>query len=274
MSRPVFLDRSLPQAATGDEVRVAGSVAHHIRVTRIAADEEFDLVDGAGQRLRCVLAPAAPPEDPADGRRRGRRRGEDDAPLTARVREATREEPGRPELVLVQALAKSGRDEQAIESATEMGVDRVIPWAAARSIAAWPAAKEDRQQAKWRTLLDAAAQQSRRALAPELEPLARGGALGARLHDGDRVLVLHEEAQLHLADVLDELAGAPDAVPDRIVLVVGPEGGIAPQEIETLTDAGATPVLLGRTVLRASSAGPAGIALVQAALGRWRSPRP
>jgi 16S rRNA (uracil1498-N3)-methyltransferase len=60
MSRPVFLDRSLPRAATGDEVHVAGPVAHHIRVTRIAADEEFDLVDGAGQRLRCVLA-ADPP---------------------------------------------------------------------------------------------------------------------------------------------------------------------------------------------------------------------
>ena len=48
MSCSVFLDRSLPQAAVDDEVRVAGPVAHHIRVTRIGADEEFDLVDGAG----------------------------------------------------------------------------------------------------------------------------------------------------------------------------------------------------------------------------------
>ncbi|HJG79381.1 MAG TPA: 16S rRNA (uracil(1498)-N(3))-methyltransferase [Brevibacterium senegalense] len=274
MSCSVFLDRSLPQAAVDDEVRVAGPVAHHIRVTRIGADEEFDLVDGAGQRLRCVLAADASADGPEDGRRRGRRRGADDAPLTARVREVTRDEPGRPELVLVQALAKSGRDEQAIESATEMGVDRVVPWAAARSIAAWPAAKEERQHAKWRSLLDTAAQQSRRALAPELEPLARGGAVRERLHDGDRVLVLHEEADLHLADALDELAGGSAALPERIVLIVGPEGGIAPQEIEALTDAGAAPVLLGRTVLRASSAGPAGIALVQAALGRWRAPRP
>ena len=274
MTRSVFLDRELPPAQAGETVEVSGPVAHHIRVTRIGADEEFDLVDGAGRRLRCVLAAGDDTEAAQPDGRRGRRRGKDgERSLTAHVRDVTLESPGEPRLVLVQALAKAGRDEQAIESATEIGVDLIVPWAAARSIAAWPAAKEERAVAKWRSLLDTAAQQSRRALAPELEPLARGSAVLDRLRETDRVLVLHEEASDHLADVLEELAQETGTAPERIVLIVGPEGGLAPEEIEALREAGATPVLLGPTVLRASSAGPAGLALAQAALGRWRRPR-
>lgn len=280
MTRAVFLDRDLPRAEAGDVVEVAAAVAHHVRVSRIAAGEEFDLVDGTGLRLRSVLAePTAPEADPAESTRTGPRgrkgrresRAQADAPLTVTVLEVTTEQPGTPELVLVQALAKGDRDEQAVESATEMGVDRVIPWAAARSIATWPAHKEEKQAARWRSLLDSATQQSRRALAPELEPIARGGRVLERLRPTDHVLVLHEDAHDHLADVLEDLAG--DTRVSRVVLVVGPEGGISPDELDGFRSHGARAVLLGSTVLRASSAGPAGIALTQAALGRWRSPR-
>lgn len=279
MTRAVFLDRGLPRAEPGDVVEVAAAVAHHVRVSRIAAEEEFDLVDGTGQRLRSVLAELAATEaalvDEARTGPRGRTgrrgsRGQADAPLAVRVLEVTTEYPGAPELVLVQALAKGDRDEQAVEAATEMGVDRIIPWAAARSIAAWPAHKEEKQASRWRSLLDSATQQSRRALAPELEPLARGGRILERLRPTDHVLVLHEDSHDHLVDELEVLAG--DARVSRIVCVVGPEGGISPEELDDFRAAGARTVLLGPTVLRASSAGPAAIALAQAALGRWRSP--
>ena len=60
---------------------------------------------------------------------------------------------------------------------------------------------------------------------------------------------------------------APDA--RDIVLVVGPEGGIAPDELALLEAAGATLVRMGETVLRTSTAGPAALAVVSAALGRW-----
>ena len=96
---------------------------------------------------------------------------------------------------------------------------------------------------------------------------------------GELVIVLHQDATRSWHDIEESIAALSDRCLNdgrtrAITVVVGPEGGIAPQEIEALTDAGAAPVLLGRTVLRASSAGPAGIALVQAALGRWRAPRP
>ena len=269
MSRSVFLDREVEAAGpvtAGDTVELAPGVARHLAVTRIRVGEEFDLVDGAGLRLRAVLA------DAGAGAAAGTR---------VRVRSVVREERTGPELVLVQALAKGERDAQAIEAATEIGVDRVIPWQAARSIAQWPAKKEQKAHARWRSLLEAATQQSRRSRAPELEQLARGRGIAARLREDDLVLVLHEEAREHLADLLAGMpadAGAQARAHPRIVLVVGPEGGISGEEIEAFAAAGARPVLLGPTVLRASSAGPAGLVLVQAALGRWaargESPRP
>lgn len=280
MTRSVFLDRELRRAEAGDVVEVTAAVAHHLRVSRITMGEEFDLVDGSGLRLRSVLAGPPAPEAVADDEdrsgsrgRRGRRgaRRHVDEPLAVRVLDAATEAAGHPELVLVQALAKGDRDEQAVESATEMGVDRIIPWAAARSIAAWPSHKEEKQTSRWRSLLDSATQQSRRALAPELEPIARGNRVLERLQPSDHVLVLHEDAHDHLVDALEHIAAEHRV--SRIVYVVGPEGGISPEELDAFRGTGARTVLLGPTVLRASSAGPAGIALAQAALGRWRSSR-
>ena len=84
MTRSVFLDRELPLAHAGETVDVTGPVAHHIRVTRIGAEEEFDLVDGAGRRLRCVLAAPAAAAHAQDDGRRSRRRGKDgEKPLRA-----------------------------------------------------------------------------------------------------------------------------------------------------------------------------------------------
>ena len=67
-------------------------------------------------------------------------------------------------LALIQALAKTGHDEQAIDTATQIGVDEVIPWQADRSIAKWKAGRTDK---KWRQVLDAATEQSRRSWTPE-----------------------------------------------------------------------------------------------------------
>jgi 16S rRNA (uracil1498-N3)-methyltransferase len=74
--------------------------------------------------------------------------------------------------------------------------------------------------------------------------------------------VLDEATQLRLSTV-----ALPPA--DEIVLVVGPEGGIAPEELAAFTAAGAVPVRLGDTVLRTSTAGVAALAVLSARLGRW-----
>ena len=77
-----------------------------------------------------------------------------------------------PEVMLVQALAKGGRDEQAIENAVELGVTAVMPWAAERSIVQWRGPKVDKARLRGDRSVLAAAKQSRRALVPRVEPLA------------------------------------------------------------------------------------------------------
>nr|WP_272902185.1 16S rRNA (uracil(1498)-N(3))-methyltransferase [Brevibacterium daeguense] len=245
---PVFFASGLEQARIGVLLDCGSEVAGHaVRVRRMSAGEDLQLIDGSGTRVTGTIAEAAPDS------------------LTVTVTGVDREAAPRPRLVLVQALAKQERDLQAIEAATEVGVDEVIPWAAARSIADWPAKKHGKMAAKWANTLQAAALQARRARVPLLHDLARGHALRERFGTGDHVLVLHEEATVRLPAAV---AAAPEDV-ERLILVVGPEGGISAEEITAFEAVGALPVRLGDTVLRASSAGPVGLALCQLLLGRW-----
>jgi 16S rRNA (uracil1498-N3)-methyltransferase len=182
------------------------------------------------------------------------------AVLTIEVETVTRVEAARPSITLVQALAKGDRDELAVQAATELGVDRVVPWAASRSISRWEGPKVAKGRDRWATIVREAAKQSIRAWVPEVGELA-STAVVARLCADARVLVLEPDAELRLTAV------RPDERP--LVLVVGPEGGIAPRELDLFREAGAELVRLGDTVLRTSTAGPAAMAVLNASLGRW-----
>lgn len=167
-----------------------------------------------------------------------------------------------PRFVLVQALAKGDRDDQAIEAATELGVDEVVPWQASRSIVQWRGDRGAKAWAKWDAVLVAATKQSRRPRRPVLGQAATTSALADRIASGATAYVLHEDAEEPLAALT--LPGEGD-----VLVIVGPEGGIAPEELATLRTAGASIVRLGDTVLRSSSAGPAALAVLSAA-ARWR----
>jgi 16S rRNA (uracil1498-N3)-methyltransferase len=184
------------------------------------------------------------------------------ASLTLRVDDASETVAATPRIRLVQALAKGDRDELAIQAATEIGVDGVIPWAAARSITKWEGAKIAKGHERWSTIVREASKQSIRAWLPDVAPLISTKQLAA-LAATTRMLLLDPAASGRLTEV---------AVPtdDRdIVLVVGPEGGISPAELLLLEQAGASAVRLGDTVLRTSTAGPAALAILNATLGRW-----
>ncbi len=182
--------------------------------------------------------------------------------LDLRVDEVRDEPEPAPRFVLVQALAKGERDDQAIESATECGVDEVVPWQAARSIVQWRGERGEKARRKWDAVLVAATKQSRRTRRPVLGPTVTTAGLVERAREAALVLVLHEDAEAPLAGV-----ALPDA--GDVLVVVGPEGGIAPEEVAALEAGGARTVRLGSTVLRASSAGPAALAVLSAA-SRWR----
>ena len=256
MSRPVFRadPGTLGAAGPGAEVVVTGPEARHaLTVRRLGAGDALELVDGHGLRAAGTVT----------GAERER--------MTVRV-DAVAAEPVRtPRLVLAQALAKGERDLLAVETATELGADTVVPWQAERSIVRWRRERAAKSHEKWVHTVAAAAKQSRRAAWPEVAPLASTEDLAGRAaRPGTLALVLHEDAQRPLVDLL--APGTPDAAlagAEEVLLVVGPEGGIAPAELERLGAAGAVPVRLGREVLRSSTAGPAALAVLAALLGRW-----
>ena len=262
MTWPVFLGEDLrPDPASvgvGDRATLAGAEGRHAAsVRRIGAGEWVDVVDGAGLRLTCEVA------------------GADKSSLSLVVREVLQEERPVPEIVLVQALAKGGRDEAAVEICTEIGIDRVIPWASQRAIVQWKGPKADKGRAKWEGVARAAAKQSRRAFVPTVEGVMDSRELTswvASLTDEAGVaFVCHEEASESLGAALASLqeAGADASLPPRVALIVGPEGGIGPEETGALVDAGARMIGLGANVLRSSTAGAVALTLIRAAAGAY-----
>jgi 16S rRNA (uracil1498-N3)-methyltransferase len=175
-------------------------------------------------------------------------------------------------LVLVQALAKGDRDELAIETATELGIDAVIPWQSERSIVRWKGDRAAKAHGKWQSTVAAAAKQARRAWIPEVRPAVDTQALAKAVAEASLAVILHEDAVTPLRRVLgkwseerQEAAGTGG----EILLIVGPEGGISPREVTRLCSAGAVTALLGPHVLRSSTAGPAGVVVASDVLGRW-----
>lgn len=260
-SAPVFLAGRglLDGLEAGSRYVLEGSEARHAGVVqRRRSGERVDVVDGAGVRLRCVISAVEP----------GR--------LSLDVVERHEEPPPSVALVLVQALAKGDRDELAVEAATELGVDAVIPWQAARSVVVWRGDRAAKSRAKWVATVRRAAKQSRRAQIPEVEPAVDTGGLAAVVRqvvaDGGVALVLHERATTPLAQAVRSDATGDEVSRDggtRVLVVVGPEGGIADEELAELTGAGATAVRLGPHVLRTSTAGPVALALLSDRLGLW-----
>lgn len=240
-----FLLDAATVAGPGDTVTLTGAEAHHAAaVRRVRVGEDVTVGDGRGVRLVGTVASVAPKE----------------VVVTVLSREETPAQ--RPRTVLVQALAKGDRDELAVQAATELGIDEIVPWQAARSVSRWEGPKAAKGVARWDTISREAAKQAHRTwLAEVTEPVSTRTLAGRAAHC--RMLVLEPTADRALTG-LDLSGGDSD-----IVLVVGPEGGIAPEELVMLTDAGATLVRLGDTVLRTSTAGPVALALVNAALGRW-----
>ena len=231
---------------SGDTVTLTGAEAHHAAtVRRVRVGEDVTIGDGRGAWLVGTVESVAPRE------------------VVVHIRERRDAAPPRPRVVLVQALAKGDRDELAVQAATELGVDEIVPWQAARSVSRWDAAKAAKGRARWATIAREAAKQAHRAWLPEVGELTTTRQLVSRAADS-RLLVLEPSATAPLSGLMVDPADERD-----IVLVVGPEGGIAADELEAFAGAGAQLVRLGETVLRTSTAGPAALAVVSTALGRW-----
>lgn len=241
MTPPLFLVDDIPP---GDRLQLTGDEGRHAaRVKRLGPGEDVLVSDGAGALLDCVVT-----EIRADG-------------LGLEVRSRRAVPVPSPRLVVVQALPKGERAELTVEILTELGVDEIVPWAASRSIVHWNGARGAKSLDKWRRTAREATKQSRRAWLPAVAPLAATRDVAARI-EGVTAFVLHEDAAAPLASA--SLPAGRD-----VAVVVGPEGGISPDELAGFTAAGATPVRLGDPVLRTSTAGAAAVSVLSARLGRW-----
>ncbi|TFC21352.1 16S rRNA (uracil(1498)-N(3))-methyltransferase [Cryobacterium sp. MDB1-18-2] len=253
-----FIDESLraEDCPVGAVATITGAEARHaVTVSRVRPGEHLLAGNGSGLLLETTVEEAEP----------GR--------LALRVDSARNIARPSPRIRLVQALAKGDRDEMAVQAATELGVDGVVPWAAARSVTRWEGQKVAKGRERWRAIVREASKQSIRPWLPEVADLTSTKQL-AVLARGTRMLLLEPTADIRLTRLpsIDDAADAADSQATAardIVLVVGPEGGIAASELEMLEAAGAVRVRLGDTVLRTSTAGPAALAVLNAALDRW-----
>ncbi|MCF2530612.1 16S rRNA (uracil(1498)-N(3))-methyltransferase [Yinghuangia soli] len=245
MSAPVFLTAD-PALRTGRRVVLDGPEGRHaVTVRRIAVGEEVVLTDGSGLAVRGTVAVVE---------------GKDT--LYVDVEERTEEPAPAPRIVVVQALPKGDRGELAVETMTEVGVDVVVPWSAARCITQWKGERGTKSLAKWRSTAREAGKQARRTHLPEITDLMTTRQVAALLGGAAFAGVLHEAADHPIATV--EVPAEGD-----IVLVVGPEGGVAPEELAAFADAGAAAYRLGPTVLRTSTAGVSAASVLMARSGRW-----
>ena len=242
MSAPLFLVEALPD---GDVLRLDGPEGHHAAtVQRLRVGERLRLCDGRGGTASAVVTAAGP------------------GSLDVHIEERGYAAAPDPRLVVVQGLAKGDRGELAVQAMTEVGVDAIVPWSASRSVVEWHGGRGERSRQRWIDTAREAAKQARRAWLPPVADVESTRQVCERSAGAALCAVLHEEATMPLATV--ELPSTGE-----VVLIIGPEGGITPDELSAFEKAGATPVRLGANVLRTSTAGVAALSVLSVRLGRW-----
>ncbi|WP_296103396.1 16S rRNA (uracil(1498)-N(3))-methyltransferase [uncultured Corynebacterium sp.] len=243
--------KPLAQDDVRDVVLLTGSEARHaVTVKRLVAGDSLVLVNGEGDWLRCTVE-STPSK----------------TQLRATVLEGGHTTKPTPTMTVIQALPKSDRSELAVDLACQAGADAIVPWEASRSIARWKG-KEKKAGTKWVDTAVASSKQSRRARFPRIGALSTTddvvNAIEQVTQSGGLALVLEESESVPVTALADELRQA-----SQIMLIVGPEGGIAPDEHDAFVRAGATSVVLGPEVLRTATAASVAMGAVNVLAGRW-----
>ncbi|MFS4095291.1 16S rRNA (uracil(1498)-N(3))-methyltransferase [Streptomyces sp. AF1A] len=247
MTAPVFVVDHF-DADGGRYVLDGPEGRHAVSVKRLQPGEEVVLTDGAGRHAVCEVIGT-------EGKDR----------LIVHMSGIAEEPAPTPRITVVQALPKGDRGELAVETMTEVGVDAIVPWQAARCITQWKGERGLKALGKWRATAREAGKQSRRLRFPEVADAATTKRVAALLAEADFAGVLHSD----FAHASEPLATAQLPAEGEIVLVVGPEGGVSRDELALFEEAGARAYVLGPTVLRTSTAGTAAAALLLGRTGRW-----
>jgi 16S rRNA (uracil1498-N3)-methyltransferase len=244
MVQPLFFTAVARSLKVGQSFNLSGEEGKHAAtVKRLRAGEFVQLTDGTGIRIRATVT------------------GNLGSSLELQIDSVTEETLPELQLTLVQALAKGDRDELAVQAATELGAVSVIPWQAARCVSKWEGPKLAKGVARWQVIVAEAAKQSLRVLTPAVHPAVSSSELAELVGSFDLVLVLDPTSEISLKSFLP--------VTGKAAIVVGPEGGIEPSELEQLAASGAKLVHLGSGILRTSTAGLAAISSILAFGSAW-----
>ncbi|MBE0417685.1 MAG: 16S rRNA (uracil(1498)-N(3))-methyltransferase [Coriobacteriia bacterium] len=246
-SHRFFLESMLPPE-TGRLSLSVSDTHHAISVLRLTAGTEITVVEPDGSAWTVLVKEVGP---------------------SGLVAEKVGRLPDTPayRITLLQGVAKGTKVDLVVEKATELNIEAVVPVLTERSVVHLATEKLRSRGDRWRRVAIAAAKQSRRTSVPVVTdplPLAEVYPL---LAEFDVVLAVWEGASATgpgIGQALDEAAATPES---RVVLVVGPEGGLTSEEVYALEASGARAVTLGDTVLRSETAGIVATALCVYELG-------
>lgn len=186
--------------------------------------------------------------------------------LTVTVQERISVPIPAPRITVVQALIKGDRMDRAIETLTEVGADRIVPWSATNCVVRPAAAADGKAVGKLRRRALEATKQARRAYLCEVTQIQSTAEVCELASKSDLAITLHESAARSLAAVdFARVAG----IDGDVMVIVGPEGGLTETEIDTLESVGARSARMGPSVMRASTAGTVALGAIMVALGRW-----
>lgn len=235
----LFFVEDLP-TTVGSHYEFDSEDAHHaIKVLRISVGEIFNLSDGNGAWSRVCVE------------------GVNKKSMSVKVLESGFEDALSQQFTIVQAIPKGDRIKESIEMSTEGGVDRIVMWKAARSIG-----RADEKIEKLQHTAREASKQSRRLRIPSVVGVANTENVVDEIAKADLALVFHESATMKLSQVV-----TPDV--KKVVVIIGPEGGLTDEEVETFAAAGAKVAVMGRPILRSAHAGLAALGAVNTALSVW-----
>ena len=212
---------------------------HAIRVLRMGTGDIFNLSDGAGSWSQVQVLTVAKKS------------------MQVKVLETGHQDALGIHFTVIQAIPKGDRIKEAIEMCTEGGADRIVMWKSARSIG-----KSEDKIEKLQTTAREASKQSRRFRIPEVIGVAATHDVVDQIAQADLAIVFHESAAMKISQLV-----TPGCT--KVAIVIGPEGGLTDEEIDTFAGAGAKVALMGRPVLRSAHAGLAALSAVNTALSVW-----
>lgn len=235
------------------KVVIEGGDVNHIRnVLRMRTGEEISVgVAGEDKEYRCAIA----------------KFGEDQILCDLLfIKEAGVESPA--EIVLYQGLPKADKMEMIIQKCVELGAFRIVPVACSRCVVKLDAKKESSKIARWQSISEAAAKQSKRAVIPEISSVMSMKEAINEAKDMDVAVIPYELAEgmeataQVFANISKLKAVSKEGDKPKIAVFIGPEGGFTPEEVEQAEANGIRAISLGKRILRTETAGLAVLAWI------------